>query len=343
MLEKHARLFHNSIRMKAKDWFSDFGRGATLGTGILPGVSVGTVGFIVNVYDKLIDSIDGLRHRKTFRQSFLTLLPIALGCIAAVVLLLFFWSKVANPRFPFVIIAGLAGFVLGALPILTAELKGARLSGPDALRIVLGFALAAGIGIVAYLAAAKIIPIDMNFADEIDTPFQSPWILALVVVVGFVAAVSCLVPGISGSMILFIVGLYNPIVDLFLTRYNPDGSIAHASILRDTSKLGGGVTVILCLLVGIIIGFLAVSKVMKSLLANHRRGTFTVIVGFVLGSVVSMFLNNDMYAAYNNPATNQPWQFILGGVAFLAVGLLTFFLVHKGQRKTLERQETTND
>ena len=79
--------------MKAKDWFSDFGRGATLGTGILPGVSVGTVGFIVNVYNKLIDSIDGLRHRKTFRQSFLALLPIALGCIAAVVLLLLFWKR----------------------------------------------------------------------------------------------------------------------------------------------------------------------------------------------------------------------------------------------------------
>ena len=40
--------------MKVKDWFLDFGRGAALGTGILPGVSVGTVGIIVNVYDKLL-------------------------------------------------------------------------------------------------------------------------------------------------------------------------------------------------------------------------------------------------------------------------------------------------
>ena len=41
--------------MKVKDWFLDFGRGAALGTGILPGVSVGTVGIIVNVYDKLLN------------------------------------------------------------------------------------------------------------------------------------------------------------------------------------------------------------------------------------------------------------------------------------------------
>ena len=46
--------------MKVKDWFLDFGRGAALGTGILPGVSVGTVGIIVNVYDKLLNSISGL-------------------------------------------------------------------------------------------------------------------------------------------------------------------------------------------------------------------------------------------------------------------------------------------
>ena len=65
--------------MAAKEKWLDAAKGAALGTGILPGVSVGTVGLIVNVYDKLIDAIDGLRRQ--FGKAFLTLLPIALGCV----------------------------------------------------------------------------------------------------------------------------------------------------------------------------------------------------------------------------------------------------------------------
>ena len=60
--------------MKMKTWLKDALGGVAIGTGILPGVSVGTVGMIVNVYDKLIGSISSLR--KQFKKSFLILLPI---------------------------------------------------------------------------------------------------------------------------------------------------------------------------------------------------------------------------------------------------------------------------
>ena len=46
--------------MNAKEWFGLAARGTSLGTGILPGVSAGTVGIVVDVYDDLIDGIDGL-------------------------------------------------------------------------------------------------------------------------------------------------------------------------------------------------------------------------------------------------------------------------------------------
>ena len=43
--------------MTAKDWFMDFARGTALGVGMLPGASAGTIGIIVNVYDKLIGGL----------------------------------------------------------------------------------------------------------------------------------------------------------------------------------------------------------------------------------------------------------------------------------------------
>lgn len=319
--------------MNTKQWFSDFARGASLGTGILPGVSVGTVGIIVNVYDKLLGAIDGLRKKKTFWNSLLALLPIAIGCILAVVLILLFWHKLAYPYFPFPTIAALAGFVIGALPIMINEIRGEKVSGIYLLRMGIGFVIAAGIGILAYLSAAKILPLDMNFAGPIDDPFHNAWIFLIVLIVGFFAAVSCLVPGISGSMVMFIFGLYNPIVNLFLSQRDAQGNIIHASIFHETSRLGGGLAIIGVLLVGMLIGFLATSKLMKGLLENHRKGTFTIIVGFVCGSVVSMFFNNDMYGVYHNPNLNVWWQYVIGALLFVVAMALTFFLVRKTATK----------
>jgi len=319
--------------MKAKEWFGDFARGATLGTGILPGVSVGTVGIIVNVYHKLLNAIDGLRKRKTFASSFLALLPIALGCLIVAVALMFLWKKVAYPHFPFIVISVLAGFVLGALPIITDELRGQKATAGDFVRAGIGFIIAAGIGIAAYLSAAGILPLNLNFQSPVDDPFHNWWIFLLVAVVGFFAAVSCLVPGISGSMVLFIFGLYNPIVGLFISDRDASGAIIHPSIFSDTSKLPGGLVVIASLLVGMLIGFLAISKFMKSMLNNHLRGTYGVILGFVLGSVVSMFLNNDMYGVYHHDPAFGTWQYIVGGILLVATFAFTYFLVRRSKRK----------
>ena len=318
--------------MNAKQWFGLAGRGTTLGLGILPGVSVGTVGIIVDVYDKLLSYIDGLRSKKTFLASVAGLIPIGLGCLAATFLLLLFWNKVAYPYFPFVMVCALAGFIVGALPLMTGEIKGHKLNVPDYLRMLIGFLIAGGIGVVAFLGKAGVIPLDLDFWDEIDAPFQNAWILIVVFVVGLFSAVSCLVPGISGSMIMFIFGLYNPIIGLFMNTELPSGAM-HPSIFHDTSKLGGGVVIILVLLLGMLIGFLATAKFMKSMLANHRHGTFTVIIGFVLGSLVAMFFNNDMYDVYVTPPLNAWYQFVIGGILLIGIAALTFILLKRASAK----------
>ncbi len=326
--------------MKAKEWFGLCARGTTLGLGILPGVSVGTVGIIVDVYDKLLSYIDGLRSKKTFLPSLVGLIPIGIGCLAATFLLLLFWNKVAYPYFPFVMVSLLAGFVIGALPLMTNEVRDRKLNVKDYLRMLLGFVIAGGIGIVAFLGKAGVVPLDLDFWAEIDAPFQHPWIFIIVLIVGFFAAVSCLVPGISGSMIMFIFGLYNPIVGLFISTPMPDGSV-HPSIFHDTSKLGGGAVVILVLLLGMLVGFLAVAKLMKLMLSKHRHATFTLIIGFVLGSLVAMFFNNDMYTVYVTKPLNEWYQFVIGGVALVGMAALTFIGLKKASAKP--SKETAED
>ena len=316
--------------MTAKEWFSDFARGTALGTGIMPGVSGGTVGIIVNIYDKMIDGIDGLRSKKTFWPSLFSLIPIGVGCVLSTLLLMLFWSKLAYERFPFIVVAALAGFVLGALPILWKPLKNGTFDWRDALRIAIGFVVPASIGIVAYLAAAGHLPFDLDFVEEVENPFDAPWILVVLFFAGFISAVSCLVPGISGAMILFVMGLYNPILGIFFSRPG------HPSIFSDTSRFGGGVLIVATLFVGIIIGFLAISRLMRFLLDKHTRGTYGVVIGFVLGSVGSMFINNDMYSVYHgDPKLMAPWQIVVGILTFLVFLAGTIFLVIRSQKRAI--------
>lgn len=321
--------------MKAKDWFSDLARGATLGLGILPGVSVGTIGIIVHVYDKLIDSIDGLRHK--FGKSFCTLLPLALGCIISAVVLLIFWQKVARVYFPFIMISVLAGIVIGSLPVILIELKGEKITPIAITRVGIGFLVAAAIGAMSFLSA-KFSWSVFSFQDAFMNPFSSWWIFFVVFIIGFVAAVACLIPGISGSMVLFIFGLYNPVVGIFISERDADGNILYPSIFEDHSRIGSGIVLTLVLLVGILLGFFAISKAMKSLLANHKIPTFEVVLGFVTGSVVSMFVNNDMYSVYVTPATSAWWQFLIGAILLLLSASLMWFLIKREQKRTLSAE-----
>ena len=320
--------------MKLRTWQKDFLKGSALGTGILPGVSVGTVGFIVDIYEKLITSLAGLKSRKTFKKSFIDLLPIAIGCLIFTLLFIVFWKKVAYVLFPFVTISVLAGFVIGGMPIMINELRGAPLKRGDVIRMAIGFTIAASIGICSYFSAAGIINVSMDFYMEFFDPFSAPWIYALVLAMGFFSAVACLIPGISGSMVMYIFALFNPILTIFIS--DKDGKYiapGHASIFETQENLWPRLLILVVLLLGMLVGFISVSVAMKKLLAEHRRGTFGCVIGFVAGSVVSMFFNNEMYNVYATPNENTWWQYVIGVPLGIGMAFLTIHLVKKAEKR----------
>lgn len=319
--------------MKTKSWLKDALGGVAIGTGILPGVSVGTIGMIVNVYDKLIGSISSLR--KEFKKSFLTLLPIAIGCLISVFALMFFWKRLAYPYFPFPIICALAGVVIGSLPFVASPLKGIKWDAGDIARLIIGFVIAAAIGVFSFLSAAGVINLQIDFAEAFTAPFHSPWIYLVVLVVGALAAIACLIPGISGSMVMFIFGLYNPILGLLISTRDAEGVITQPSIFHDiknTEHFWGGILLLVVMLIGVLLGLVAVSKAMKTLLEKHQRGTFTMVVGFIIGSIVSMFLNNDMYTVYTTSSLNVWYQYVIGGVLLVGFAILLYFLTSKKKK-----------
>ncbi len=307
--------------MKAKDFFIDLAKGASLGSGLLPGVSAGTIGLIVNIYDKLISGINDLK--KHFWRAFLTLLPIGIGWVISGIILLYL-QHLAWDYVPFLIVCICSGFIVGGLPTIYKESGIEKITLKDGSRFVIGFVLAALIGIMSVLAYVFKW---FSFEDAFLNPNANLWVYIVIIIVGFVSAAACIIPGISGAMILFIFGLYQPVLDI----YFGDNSIIHNS-----SRLTSGLLLTLCLVIGVIIGFLFISKIMKTLLEKHKRGTYGYVLGFVIGSIIAMYLNNQIWPTYFSETTSKPWQYIVGIVLLVLVAVATLLLIKFATRKKEE-------
>lgn len=309
------------IGMKIKDFFIDLAKGASLGAGLLPGVSAGTVGLIVNIYDKLISGINDLK--KNFLRAFLTLLPIGIGWVASGILLLYVQHKCWD-YIPFIIVCICTGFLIGGMPTIYKESGIEKINKNDGLRMAIGFIIATLIGVFSVLAYVFNW---FSFEEAFANPNQNWWVYIVIIVIGFVAAAACIIPGISGAMILFIFGLYQPVLNI----YFGDNSIIH-----NHDRLGSGLLLTLCLAIGVVLGFLAISKVMKSLLEKHKRGTYGYVLGFIAGSIVAMFINNQIWPAYSNPNTSQWYQYLIGIILLIAIAIATLLLIKLSSRKKKE-------
>lgn len=309
--------------MKTKNFFLEIARGTSMGLGAIPGVSAGTMAIVVGIYDRMISAISNLR--KDFKNSFFTLLPLFIGAaISAAVL--FVAVKFSYQYAPFAIACVFAAFTLGSMPIITKEVKGKPFKSSWIILCVVSFLVAAGVG--AFSVVARVL---WNFSLQTAFDNREIWVYFAVFAAGFVAAMACIIPGISGAMILYIAGLYNPVINLFMGE--------HA--MWKGNGLVTGILLTVLLLLGVLFGVLVTGKGMEKLLEKHRQATFYVVIGFVLGSVVSMFINQEIWPYYygaglaegSSSMIIQGWQYGVGAVALVALTILTLYVIKKHLRK----------
>ena len=304
------------VYMKFKKWILDVLKGASLGMGMIPGVSAGTMGLIVGIYERLINGIASLF--KSFKKSFVSLLPLGIGAIISA-LAITIGVRYGFHYAPVAIVSLFAGVILGFMPLITNQVKNQKKTAKPILIIILSGLFAALIGVLSALSK-----IYWNF--DLNSSFINGdwWIYIVVFVAGFIAAAACIVPGISGSMILFIFGLYNPILNVFIG----DDSMFHRH-----ERLASGIGVFFSLLVGIIMGFVLTSKAMKSLLSKHHETTFDVVIGFVLGSIVSMYVNQEMVINEGGRLfvyeTTEIWEWVVAPILLIIAFMGCYFLSKK--------------
>ena len=271
--------------MKVKNFFLDMARGAAIGIAmIIPGVSGGTLAVLMNVYDKLIGAISNLR--RDFKNSFFFLLPILLGAAIGVIAA-YFPLKYALKYAPFPTVLLFVGLMLGSCPKIIKDGIKQGFKPLNIVSIIIPLAAVIGICFIPSLGKADLSP-SMQWYGYI-----------LIILIGMVGSCALVIPGVSGSMLLLILGYYEAIFDT-------------VSALK--TDFGHSVLVLFLFAAGVIIGFFSIAKLMKLFMTKFPRGTLWAIIGFVIGSIPAILIT------YNSNFPEQPYPSL--NTAHIAVGIV---------------------
>lgn len=258
--------------------------GMGIGTGAaIPGVSGAAIAVIFGVYEDIIGAVNNFR--KKFAYSILVLLPILLGIICAVIPCIYLFS-LAFEHLMFVLICIFAGFLIGSFPSILDKVKGIKPNKLQIALVITGCLFVITLGVLSVAFGDK-----MNIGGLFVDINHNWWLYLVLIPVGVLAAVALTVPGLSGSLILLVIGFYRPLVDSVKSWAS---LIVHGDWSMALSLLG----VIGCFGIGCLIGVVLVSKIMTYLLAKFRDNTFFAIIGFILGSIVVLFFNYDIFNYY---------------------------------------------
>ena len=318
-------------------WLKRLLAGMGIGVGAaIPGVSGAAIAVIFHVYEDIIGAVNNFR--KKFGYSIKVLIPIVLGIIIAVIpcIILFSW---AFEHVMFILLALFAGFLLGSLPSITDEVKGKKPSKKQIIIMIISILFVIGLG-VASVFLGPIINLNSTF----DT--MPIWLYFVLIPVGVLAAVALTVPGLSGSLILLVIGFYRPLVD-HAKAWGKE--LVHGNF----SNTGHLLLMILCFGIGCIIGVVIVSKVMSYLLKKDHDSTYFGIIGFIIGSLFVLFFNYEIYNYYLywagqplpsgviiNPLLKMPFEIMIGIFVLIFACVGSYLLVrYQRNHKKIEENE----
>ncbi len=273
---------------------------------IVPGVSGSTVAIIFRLYHKLLYALGNIVRR--FKKCIRFLLPIALGLIVGFVLGFLAIQRLIEIS-PFTIIGLFAGLMLGAFPAVYDEVRTEKKTPLRIGLFALGLAIPVAIAVVSVFASEGAQPLEgLNAGHYI-----------LFLVLGYLVAVTQVVPGLSATAILMAFGYFTSIMNS-----------VHLSYWQQNPAVFG---VYACLAVGFILGLVTFSKLLTKIFAKRRAAAFFVIVGLSLGSIVTMFFNPDVYAVYQSWTTQLNVLDLSLGLVLFAVGIVAAYLFVRYERR----------
>lgn len=241
-----------------------FIKGIVLGVAfVIPGVSGGTLAVLLGIYEELIEAASNLyKNMVNFKKYFMYLLPIGLGIIFSVAVFAKL-IKFGLEKSPIITILIFLGMIIGGIPALVRNVKGTKINLKDMTLMLVGLIIVISM-LIFHKSNSNVVLTNMSITGYI-TLF----------LVGAIAAVTMVVPGISGSFTLMLIGYYEPILNL-------------VNDITSFKNLGPNLILIFIFMLGVFIGIIFISKIIEWCLKHYKRETYYAIIGFVLSSIISV-------------------------------------------------------
>lgn len=246
-------------------------KGAVIGiANIIPGVSGGTMAVSMGIYDRLIHCITHLFQE--FKKSVLFLFPILLGAAAALVASAFGLEYLFG-NYPVPTNLLFIGLILGGLPAMCKKVKGNKVKAGHVISFLIFFALVTGLALLGEKEGAA-ADLSFNLLNVIKLFF-----------VGMIASATMVIPGVSGSMILLLIGYYHPIIETI-------SSFIRALAAFDINGILNGMAVLVPAGIGIIVGIFAIAKLIEIIFEKFPMYAFWAIIGLIVASPIAVVLMN---------------------------------------------------
>lgn len=260
----------------------------------VPGVSGSTMAILLGIYDKLISSISNFL--KDIKGNLLFLLKFCIGAGAGICSLSFLIKWMLD-RFPLPVSVFFLGAVVGGIPALFKKTKESSLKISSGIYFLLGFIIVISIGFIP--------------AGSIDISFGSGILHYLMLLItGIVIALALVLPGISTSHMLLVLGMYDAMLEA-ITEFD----IVYIGILG----------------IATLIGVFLITKPIEWLLNTFPHQTYCMIIGFVLGSTTEIIQDKILPAIPEN--TDALWWIGFGliSIAAFVLGFMAIKYLSKYQ------------
>ena len=280
-------------------------RGIVIGVAnIIPGVSGGTMMVSMGIYDTLIHCITHLF--KEFKKSIKTLLPYAVGMLVGIVALasVIDWGL---ENYPLPTNTLFIGLILGGLGPLLKKVDRKKINFAAVIAFIALFALIIWLGIQRKDSIQNAESIDMNVLQ-----------MLIMVFIGMIASATMIIPGVSGSLVLMLLGYYKPVVNALSTV--KDGLFS-----MDFSLLGQPVLMLLPFLLGIVLGIFGVAKLIEWLTSRYPTPTYCGVLGLVLASPISLLIQTNL--------SGVTVLTVVISIVTLAAGFTGAYLLAKGSKE----------
>ena len=276
----------------------------------VPGVSGGTIAFIMGFYDKFIGSLNALMSKSSKtekKEALFFLIKLGTGWICGFIGSVLILGSIFDKQI-YNVSSLFTGFILVSIPLIIKEEK-------KSFKEKYGNIIFAVIGAILVWAITYFNP--SSGGEGVNLSTFSFGTALYVFICGMIAISAMVLPGISGSTLLLIFGLYAPIISAIKEFLHMNFSY---------------VPMLFVFGIGVIVGIATTIKLIRYLLENHRSKTMYFILGLMIGSIYAVFMGPTTLDVPKDPMTFKTFNFlffIIGGVLILILEKIKTLLENK--------------